>query len=148
MSRGGRSGLLLGVQLSRIRLRGEAAAAEVEEVIGGSVHRGSQDLEPQLGDPGLGLAELDVRALTGRGQRPGKGVSVDLARRAGRQGVDDGQPWDERRRKLAPQSCDRATVVDCDHADLTEPIIVRGRNAQKLSPIRELAGSSGIATLR
>ena len=96
--------------------RGEAAAAEVEEVVVGPGRRAAEDGGPVARDPGRGA--LDARRLLGcrgaraGGRRPGQGVAVDLAGGAGGQGVDHRQPRHERGRHRPAQPLDRGLGVE------------------------------------
>ncbi len=96
--------------------RGEAAAAEVEEVVVGPGRRAAEDGGPVARDPGRGALDagrlLGCRRAGPGGRRPGQGVAVDLAGGAGGQGVDHGQPRDERGRHRPAQPLDRGLGVE------------------------------------
>ena len=95
---------------------GQAAAAEVEEVVVRAGRRATQDGGPVPGDPGRRALDagraLGCRRAGSRGRWPGQGVAVDLARGAGRQGVDDGEPRHQGGRHRAAELLDRGLGVE------------------------------------
>ena len=95
---------------------GQAAAAEVEEVVVGAGRGAPEDGRPVAGHPGgraLDAGRVDgCRRPGSRGRRPGQRVAVDLPGGAGREGVDDRQPRDERGRHRGAQPLDGGLGVE------------------------------------
>ncbi len=93
--------------------RGQAAAAEIEEVVLRARHYGAEDLEPELPEPGRGAGEIHRSRGRGQGrQRPRKSIAIDLARGPGRQGVDLGEAGYERRRHGRSKLFERRVEVE------------------------------------
>ena len=114
--------------------RGEAASAEVEEVVGRTPDVGAEELEPELGEPGHGAVQpaLLDRFRSG-GQRPGQGVPVHLPRGPRGQHVHDRQPWHQRGRHRVPeQLLGLRLVVGRVRGDVAdEELVARGRPADR-----------------
>ncbi len=107
--------------------RGQAAAAEVEEVGVRSVRRGADDLLPHLRDHGGRAVQAGVGRVGGR-ERPRQGVAVDLAGGAGGDVVDDREPRDQRGRHGRAQvggGC-RGVVLGCG-GEVADQQLVAGR---------------------
>ncbi len=92
---------------------GQRAAAEVEEVGVQRADPGAEHRLPVVAHHRPGARQLQFRAVAaGVRQRPGQGVPVDLARGAGGQLVDHGEPRHQRRRQSLPQQGQRGVSVE------------------------------------